>query len=227
MENLIQWVKHRGYEVKNKNLYIEACTHSSYANEHHSVTDDNERLEFVGDAVLQIWSALQLYEMEPKMREGKMTTLRAQTVCEATLAHLNEQLGWYKFLMLGVGEEKSGGRTRPSILADHFEACIGAIYLDCGFDAVDEILQEVMKPVFKNEKSDEVTDFKTHLQEVIQADSRKTIQYKLLEEVGPSNAPTFTMGVYLDDILLGKGTSSTKKRAEQKAAKDAFEKMAR
>lgn len=227
MENLIQWVTHRGYEVKNKNLYIEACTHSSYANEHHSVTDDNERLEFVGDAVLQIWSALQLYEMEPKMREGKMTTLRAQTVCEATLAHLNEQLGWYHFLMLGVGEEKSGGRTRPSILADHFEACIGAIYLDCGFDAVDEILQEVMKPVFKKEKSDEVTDFKTHLQEVIQADSRKTIQYKLLEEIGPSNAPTFTMGVYLDDILLGKGTSSTKKRAEQKAAKDAFEKMAK
>ena len=204
MENLIQWVKNRGYAVKDENIYIEACTHSSYANEHHSVTDDNERLEFVGDAVLQIWSALQLYEMEPKMREGNMTTLRAQTVCEATLAHLNEQLGWYNFLLLGVGEEKSGGRTRPSILADHFEACIGAIYLDCGFDAVDEILQEV-----------------------IQADSRKTIQYKLLEEVGPSNAPTFTMGVYLDDILLGKGTSSTKKRAEQKAAKDAFEKMAR
>lgn len=227
MENLIQWVENRGYSVKDENIYKEACTHSSYANEHHSVTDDNERLEFVGDAVLQIWSALQLYEMEPKMREGKMTTLRAQTVCESTLAHLNEQLGWYKFLMLGVGEEKSGGRTRPSILADHFEACIGAIYLDCGFDAVDEILQEVMKPVFKKEKSDEVTDFKTHLQEVIQADSRKTIQYKLLEEVGPSNAPTFTMGVYLDDILLGKGTSSTKKRAEQKAAKDAFEKMAR
>ena len=227
MENLIQWMNNRGYTITNEELYKEACTHSSYANEHHSVTDDNERLEFVGDAVLQIWSALQLYEMKPVMREGKMTTLRAQTVCESTLAHLNEQLGWYKFLLLGIGEEKSGGRSRPSILADHFEACIGAIYLDCGFKVVDEILQEVMKPVFKKEKSDEVTDFKTHLQEVIQADSRKTIQYKLLEEVGPSNAPTFTMGVYLDDILLGKGTSSTKKRAEQKAAKDAFEKMAR
>ncbi|TGY64847.1 ribonuclease III [Dubosiella muris] len=227
MKTLIDWMEENGYSVKDPKYYIEACTHSSYANEHHNGIDDNERLEFMGDAVLQIWSAQQLFEMEPKMREGKMTTLRAQTVCEATLAHLNEQLGWYNYLMLGVGEEKSGGRKRASILADHFEACIGAVYLDQGYKAVDSILQKVMKPVFKEEKSDEVTDYKTHLQEVIQADSRKTLQYRLLEEVGPSNAPTFTMGVYLDDIQLGVGVSSTKKKAEQKAAKNAFEKMAK
>lgn len=227
MKTLIDWMDENGYSVKDPKYYIEACTHSSYANEHHNGIDDNERLEFMGDAVLQIWSAQQLFEMEPKMREGKMTTLRAQTVCEATLAHLNEQLGWYNYLMLGVGEEKSGGRKRASILADHFEACIGAVYLDQGYKAVDSILQKVMKPVFKEEKSDEVTDYKTHLQEVIQADSRKTLQYRLLEEVGPSNAPTFTMGVYLDDIQLGVGVSSTKKKAEQKAAKNAFEKMAK
>lgn len=227
MKTLIDWMEENGYSVKDPKYYIKACTHSSYANEHHNGIDDNERLEFMGDAVLQIWSAQQLFEMEPKMREGKMTTLRAQTVCEATLAHLNEQLGWYNYLMLGVGEEKSGGRKRASILADHFEACIGAVYLDQGYKAVDSILQKVMKPVFKEEKSDEVTDYKTHLQEVIQADSRKTLQYRLLEEVGPSNAPTFTMGVYLDDIQLGVGVSSTKKKAEQKAAKNAFEKMAK
>lgn len=227
MKTLIDWMEENGYSVKDPKYYIEACTHSSYANEHHNGIDDNERLEFMGDAVLQIWSAQQLFEMEPKMREGKMTTLRAQTVCEATLAHLNEQLGWYNYLMLGVGEEKSGGRKRASILADHFEACIGAVYLDQGYKAVDSILQKVMKPVFKEEKGDEVTDYKTHLQEVIQADSRKTLQYRLLEEVGPSNAPTFTMGVYLDDIQLGVGVSSTKKKAEQKAAKNAFEKMAK
>lgn len=227
MKTLVDWMEENGYSVKDPKYYIEACTHSSYANEHHNGIDDNERLEFMGDAVLQIWSAQQLFEMEPKMREGKMTTLRAQTVCEATLAHLNEQLGWYNYLMLGVGEEKSGGRKRASILADHFEACIGAVYLDQGYKAVDSILQKVMKPVFKEEKSDEVTDYKTHLQEVIQADSRKTLQYRLLEEVGPSNAPTFTMGVYLDDIQLGVGVSSTKKKAEQKAAKNAFEKMAK
>ncbi|EEC89689.1 hypothetical protein EUBIFOR_01763 [Holdemanella biformis DSM 3989] len=170
---------------------------------------------------------LNYFLMEPKMREGQMTTLRAQTVCESTLYVLNRQLGWYEFLRLGVGEEKTGGRNRESILADQFEACIGAIYIDQGYHVCDEILTKYMKPVFKQEKSEAVTDYKTHLQEVIQADSRKTIQYKLLEEKGPSNAPTFTMGVYLDDILLGQGTSSTKKKAEQKAAKDAFEKMAK
>ena len=214
-------------EYKDEDIYLEACTHSSYANEHHREMGDNERLEFMGDSVLQIWSATQLFLMEPKMREGQMTTLRAQTVCESTLAVLNRQLGWYEFLRLGVGEEKTGGRHRESILADQFEACIGAIYIDQGYAVCDEILTKYMKPVFKQEKSEAVTDYKTHLQEVIQADSRKTIQYKLLEEKGPSNAPTFTMGVYLDDILLGQGTSSTKKKAEQKAAKDAFEKMAK
>ena len=227
MKTLIDWMEENGYPINDPKYYKEACTHSSYANEHHNGIDDNERLEFMGDAVLQIWSAQQLVEMEPKMREGKMTTLRAQTVCEATLAQLNKQLGWYKYLMLGVGEEKSGGRHRASILADHFEACIGAVYLDQGYKAVDDILQKVMKPVFGEEKSDEVTDYKTHLQEVIQADSRKTLQYRLLDETGPSNAPTFTMGVYLDDIQLGVGVSSTKKKAEQKAAKNAFEKMAK
>lgn len=227
MKYFVDWMKDSGYHPKNEKLYLEACTHSSYANEHHNMGDNNERLEFMGDAVLQIWSADQLMHMEPALREGQMTTLRAQTVCEPTLAKLNIELGWYEYLLLGVGEEKSGGRSRKSILADQFEACIGAIYLDLGYPTCDEILTKYMKPVFKQEKSEEVTDYKTHLQEVIQADSRKTIQYKLIEEVGPSNSPTFTMGVYLDDILLGKGTSSTKKKAEQKAAKDAFDKMAR
>ncbi len=227
MKNFTEWLKNKGYAVNNPSIYIEACTHSSWANEHHEKGKDNERLEFMGDAVLQIWSAEQLYNMQPVMREGQMTTLRAQIVCEATLALLNEKLEWYKYLLLGVGEERSGGRSRASILADQFEACIGAIYLDLGYGAADEILTEYMKPLFTMTKSEAVTDYKTHLQEVIQADTRKTIQYRLLEETGPANAPTFTMGVYLDDILLGKGTSTTKKKAEQKAAKDAFNKLAK
>lgn len=226
MKSFIDWMSKKGYQVHNQAIYKEACTHSSYANEHPGYGDNNERLEFMGDAVLQIWSADQLFHMRPKMHEGKMTMLRAQTVCEATLAKLNLELGWYKFLKLGVGEEKTGGRKRKSLLADQFEACIGAIYIDLGYEVCDAILTEYMKPVFVQEKGEDVTDYKTHLQEVIQADSRKTIQYRLLEEVGPSNAPTFTMGVYLDDILLGTGTSSTKKKAEQLAAKDAFNKMA-
>lgn len=226
MKTIVEWMKEHGYTIKDEAIYVEACTHSSYANEHH-LKHDNERLEFMGDAVLQIWSAYQLFNMKPVLHEGKMTTLRAQTVCEATLAKLNEQLGWNAFLRLGVGEEKTGGRHRKSILADQFEACIGAMYIDQGYASCDDLLTKVMKPVFNQEKSEDVTDYKTHLQEVIQADSRKTIQYKLIEEVGPSNVPTFTMGVYLDDILLGQGTSTTKKKAEQKAAKNAFEKMAR
>ena len=116
---------------------------------------------------------------------------------------------------------------RISLLADQFEACIGAIYIDQGYELVDRILLQYMKPLIGTVKDEDVTDYKTHLQEVIQADSRKTIQYRLLEETGPSNAPTFTMGVYLDDILLGTGKSTTKKKAEQKAAKNAFEKMAK
>lgn len=106
MEKFIDWLKANGYQYKDEDIYLEACTHSSYANEHHREMGDNERLEFMGDSVLQIWSATQLFLMEPKMREGQMTTLRAQTVCESTLAVLNRQLGWYEFLRLGVGEEK-------------------------------------------------------------------------------------------------------------------------
>lgn len=227
MKSFVEWLENKGYTVKDESVYREACTHSSYANEHPNYSDNNERLEFIGDAVLQIWSADQLFHMEPKMHEGRMTTLRAQTVCESTLAKLNQELGWYNFLKLGVGEERTGGRQRKSLLADQFEACIGAIYIDLGYKVCDELLTEYMKPIFKSEKSEDVTDYKTHLQEVIQADSRKTIQYRLLEEVGPSNAPVFTMGVYLDDILLGKGTSTTKKKAEQHAAKDAFNKLAK
>lgn len=107
MKTLTDWLRSKGFTPDNIQLYYEACTHSSYANEHHSGIDNNERLEFVGDAVLQIWSATALYKLMPKLHEGKMTTIRAQTVCESTLAKLNEQLGWYKFLRLGVGEEKA------------------------------------------------------------------------------------------------------------------------
>lgn len=226
MNTLTDWLREKGFEPQNLQLYYEACTHSSYANEHNTGIDNNERLEFIGDAVLQIWSADALYHLQPRLHEGKMTTIRAQTVCEQTLARLNLQLGWYNFLRLGVGEEKSGGRQRPSILADHFEACIGAVYLDMGYGAAKKILDEYMKPLITASKPEDVTDFKTQLQEYVQTDNRQTIQYRLLEETGPSNAPLFRMGVFLDDICMGEGESSTKKKAEQKAAKEALRKLA-
>lgn len=226
MKTLTDWVREKGYTPNNLALYYEACTHSSYANEHDLSVDNNERLEFIGDAVLQIWSADALFHLEPKLHEGKMTTIRAQTVCESTLARLNRQLGWYNFLRLGVGEEKSGGRDRVSIQADQFEACIGAIYLDLGYGAAKAILDEYMKPLITAKKPEDVTDFKTQLQEYVQTDNRQTIQYRLMDESGPSNAPTFKMGVFLDDICMGVGESSTKKRAEQKAAQEAIRKLA-
>lgn len=226
MKTFVDWLRAEGFEPKNLPLYYEACTHSSYANEHQEGADNNERLEFVGDAVLQIWSATALYNLQPPLHEGKMTTIRAQTVCESTLARLNRQLGWYQFLRLGVGEEKSGGRLRPSLLGDHFEACIGAVYLDLGYDAAKKILDKYMMPLILDKKPEDVTDYKTQLQEYVQTDNRKTIQYRLLSESGPSNSPVFTMGVFLDDICMGTGTDTTKKRAEQKAAKEALGKMA-
>lgn len=225
MNTITDWLEERGFHPVNRDLYREACTHSSYANEHHC--PDNERLEFMGDAVLQVWSADKLFHMEPPLPEGRMTTLRAQIVCESTLARLSERYGWNRFLLLGVGEERTGGRTRKSLMADHFEACLGALYLDLGYPAVARLLDEIMLPEFTAEKGEDVTDYKSHLQEVVQADSRRTLEYRLLSESGPANAPTFTMGVYLDDILMGSGTAASKKRAEQKAARDAFEKMAR
>lgn len=227
METLIDWLKKEGYTVDNVNIYYEACTHSSYANEHPNVRHDNERLEFMGDAVLQMWSSTQLFKIHPPLSEGRMTTMRAGAVCETALAKLNKELGWYKFLRLGVGEEKTGGRQRMSLMADQFEAIIGAIYIDLGYDVVDELLMKYMLPTIINEEEEDLKDYKTHLQEVVQADSRKTIHYKMIEEVGPSNAPTFTMGVFLDDILLGTGKASTKKKAEQLAARNAFEKLAK
>ena len=227
MRTLTDWVRERGYEPHNLKLYYEACTHSSYINENDTDVECNERLEFMGDAVLQIWSSDTLFNMVPPLNEGKMSMIRAQTVCESALARLNKQLGWYEFLRLGHGEEKNGGRHKPSILADQFEACMGAIYLDLGYDAAKDILDEYMKPLITAKKPDDVTDFKTQLQEYVQTDNnRQTIQYRLLEESGPSNAPKFRMGVFLDDICMGEGESSSKKRAEQKAAKEALRKLA-
>ena len=154
-----------------------------------------------------------------------MTTLRAQLVCEEALAEYNRQLGLGKYLMLGVGKEKTGGRQRDSILADMFEALLGAVFLDQGMEAIDSILSAVVTPAISRPKSEKVIDYKTKLQEYIQSDSRKTVHYETVNVSGPSNKPEFEVIVMLDDINLGRGKGFSKKRAEQMAAKDAFEKM--
>lgn len=227
MDTIFNWMEKRGIYIYNKELITEALVHSSYVNEHKSFQHDNERLEFMGDAVLQLWSTQKLFALEPLLSEGQMTTLRAQLVCEEALAQYNRTLGLGKYLLLGVGEEKTGGRQRDSILADMFEALLGAVYLDQGMSAIDVILESVLTPAITQPKSEKVIDYKTKLQEYIQSDTRKTVHYETVSVSGPSNKPEFEVVVKLENITMGRGKGYSKKRAEQMAAKDAFEKMAK
>lgn len=225
--DIVEYLKNKGIECKNVELIKQAFIHSSYVNEHKQAGHDNERLEFMGDAVLQIWTSDHLFKLEPPLKEGKMTTLRAQLVCEKALASYVRKLGLNKFLMLGQGEEKTGGRDRDSIIADMFEAMLGAVYLDTGMTSIDIILDEVISPYLVNPEEEIMVDYKTKLQEYIQADTRKFVTYEVIKVQGPSNKPEFEIQVRVDDIILGVGKGNSKKKAEQNAAKDAFDKMVR
>ncbi|MCR5230315.1 MAG: ribonuclease III [Solobacterium sp.] len=223
--NIIEWLHERGIAVNDEKLIRQAFIHTSYANEHKGI-HHNERLEFMGDAVLQLWSSEHIFPLTPELSEGQMTRLRAQLVCEKALAMYARQLKLNRFLYLGSGEEKTGGREKDAILADMFEALLGALYLDQGMPAVDNILNEVFLPEIRHPGEVKVfKDYKTKLQEYVQTDNRSSLYYELVEETGPSNAPTFTMNVIVDGLIMGTGTGSSKKQAEQNAAKNAFEKM--
>ena len=222
---IIDWLKERGIIVQNEELIELAFMHSSYANEHH-LTHDNERLEFMGDAVLQLWSSNAIFPLE--LSEGEMTRLRAQLVCEKALATYAEELDLNQFLMLGVGEEKTGGRYKDAIVADMMEAFLGALYIDQGFSAVDNILNDVITPRLEHPEEIEIIfDYKTKLQEYVQADNRRTVKYECISETGPANAPHFVVNAIVEGLVLGTGEGSSKKEAEQNAAKSAFDKMAR
>lgn len=223
---LLDFLIKRDIPFHNISLYKEAFTHASYANESHKSIKDYERLEFMGDAVLQLYVSEYIYNLFPDVPEGTLTTLRSKLVREESLARFSRELGIGELLYLGVGEEKSGGRERDSVLANIFESFIGAIYLDCGKDEVIKILQETIFAHVHDVNREDITDYKTKLQELIQADQRKTVVYELLEMTGPSNAPLFKVAVIMDDMKLGVGTGTSKKRAEQQAAKDALNKMA-
>lgn len=223
--DIFKWLENRNIKIKDPKLIQNAFVHSSYLNEHRTFENDNERLEYMGDAVLQVWTAKKLFLHEPRLSEGQMTTLRAQLVCETALAQYTRELKLNQFLLLGVGEERTGGRERESIMADMFEAFIGALYLDSGYDVVDGILEEVITPFISAPKGEDLTDYKTKLQEFVQADTRKSVRYEVVNMTGPSNKPEFEVVVMLDEILLGRGKGPSKKKAEQAAAKDAIEKM--
>lgn len=208
-------------------IFKQAFTHTSYANENKLKNHDYERLEFLGDAVLQYHVSRYLFDLYPTMPEGRLTKLRSKLVREESLARFARELDLGAYIYLGAGEINNGGRDRDSVLADIFEAFMGAICHDCGMKYVDMMLKKTIYRHINDVNYDDITDFKTKLQELIQADQRKTVTYELLSATGPSNNPVFEMTVKMDDMILGTGIGSSKKRAEQQAAKDALNKLAK
>ncbi|MBQ1801743.1 ribonuclease III [Lachnobacterium bovis] len=204
------------YEFNNEGLLRQALTHSSYANEKKlKKFSDNERLEFLGDAVLEIVSSEYLYVNYPNVQEGKLTRLRASMVCEPTLALCTEDINLGEYLYLGNGEDKTGGRKRKSILSDALEAIIGAIYLDGGFASAKEFVYSFILNDIQQKQL--FYDSKTILQEVVQGE-HKELQYVVVKEEGPDHAKTFTVEALLDGQKIETGTGHTKKAAEQDAA---------
>nr|WP_276540987.1 ribonuclease III [Salipaludibacillus agaradhaerens] len=213
-------------EFKNEDLFIQAFTHSSYVNEHRiRPHDDNERLEFLGDAVLELAISQYLFKLFDHMSEGEMTKLRAAIVCEPSLAKIADELAFGDYVLLGKGEEMTGGRKRPALLADVFEAFIGALYLDSGLEAVYSFLKEYVYPKIHNGAFSHMMDFKSQLQELIQRENQGQVHYKIIEEKGPAHAREFVSEVTLDKQQLGKGAGKSKKEAEQMAAQKALEKL--
>ncbi len=199
-----------------------AFTHSSYVNETKK-GEDYERLEFLGDKILDFIVSEYLY-INDDYDEGKMTKLRSSYVCEKALACYSNSLDFPKYLRLGKGEELTGGRQKQSIQADIFESFLASVYLTKGFDIVKNIVYDVVIPYIKEEKDLFLHDYKTVLQEIVQTDKKSTV-YEITDEEGPSNEKVFTCIVKVDGIVLGKGTSTSKKDAEQEAAKDALSKL--
>ena len=215
-----------GYSFKNKKLLERAMSHSSYANEMRHQVRYNERQEFLGDAVLSIIVSDYLFN-NYTVPEGDLTKLRAALVCERSLDVMANKIGLGDYLRLGHGEEMTGGRTRPSIIADAFEALIAAIYLDSGIESAREFVLPFVIEMLEHEDSLSFKDYKTILQEIIQQNPEEKLVYKLVGEKGPDHDKRFVVEVLLNSNVIGKGQGRSKKTAEQMAAKEALELMGR
>ncbi len=214
-----------GYRFQNISLLQNALTHSSYANERwHNSLLSNERLEFLGDSVLGMLVAEYLYRNFPNRPEGELTRMRADMVCEQTLAAAANRIGLGTHLLLGHGEEQGGGRSRNSILADAMESVIAACFLDGGIQAALKVVQQfilVEVPVTRLHN----TDYKTQLQELVQQKKNQVLSYTLAGQSGPDHDKQFDVMVSLNGAVVGRGSGSSKKRAEQDAARSAIEKL--
>lgn len=208
----------------NKNLLYQAFTHSSYVNEHRrKLFTDNERLEFLGDAVLELSVSKFLFEKYPQMSEGELTKLRASIVCEPSLVIFANELKFGQYVLLGKGEELTGGRERPALLADVFESFVGALYLDQGLETVVTFLEKIVFPKVEIGAFSHVMDFKSQLQEMVQQSNNGILHYEIVDEKGPAHNRTFVSRVLLNEQELGIGRGKSKKEAEQQAAQSAMQ----
>ena len=213
-----------GYKFKNTELLKRALTHTSYANEtggDHNLS--NERLEFLGDSVLGVITADDFFMNYRNLPEGELTKLRAATVCEKALCESAKDIDLGSFILLGRGEIVTGGSERPSILADAFEALIAAIYLDGGMDAAKGFVLKYIEKAAKEHRG--FKDYKTMLQEVVQKNPGEIVEYVLVKETGPDHDKRFEVEVHLNSNVIGRGIGTSKKKAEQAAAKEALELM--
>ena len=217
LEELERKLRH---SFRDRSLLLTALTHTSFANEDKGRSAHNERLEFLGDSVLSVVVSEYLFSQNRNLPEGQLTRIRASLVCESSLFGFAAALGLGDYLRLGRGEEKSGGRTRPAILADAFEALIAALYLDGGL----ELARGFILPYIRA-AHDTARDYKTRLQEVVQQNPEERVRYEVVEQSGPDHAKHFVVEVHLNSNCIGRGSGHSKKAAEQQAAKEALELM--
>lgn len=216
----------QGLKFKDENLFTQAITHRSYLNENPQFKISNERLEFLGDSVLSLIISTELFHRFPSVPEGKLTSLRASVVRASTLAQAAKQLGLGELLLMSRGEEKTGGRQNPSLLANAFEALLGAIYLDQGLAASRAFLEKNLFPkIPKALKEEQIFDFKSHLQVLIQEKNHVSPTYKVISENGPDHDKTFVVGIYVQNLLAATGVGKSKLDAQQKAASLALGKL--
>ncbi len=217
-----------GYTFKNKKLLERALTHTSYVNECKDKSrGHNERLEFLGDSVLSVVIAEELFLRFPKLPEGELTRIRASLVCEKMLYILAKEINLGSFLYMGKGEDATGGRNRPSVLSDAYEAVIAAVFLDGGMEEAKKYILSKMKQKIDEHGPERPVDYKSELQEIVQQNPEERVTYVLTKESGPDHDKLFTMEVHLNSNCIGEGTASSKKQAEQLAAKQALTLMGR
>lgn len=211
-----------GIEIKNFKMLETALTHPTYSYEN-GLTENNQRLEFLGDTVLSLIIVEYLYDKYPERQEGELSKIKSVVVSGETLAQGARKFKLYDYLLIGKGEEKVGGRYRDSVLADAFEALLAAIYLDLGFDKAKEFVFQILDDIIEEIVTKGVKDYKTILQELLQKDYKKSVEYKVLAEKGPDHDKVFTVGLIWEEQVIAIGLGKSKKEAERQGAKIAIE----